>query len=126
MRGGFSIKSKTVDSIPTCDWPPSTIKGIFPSKFLRTCSAFVGEMEPDKFALGAASGKLHSRITAWMNGWDGQRMPTVSPPAVTIFGIFFARGKIKVNGPGQNALANFSAIAGKFFTQLFAISIPAT
>ena len=64
IPGGETVKSSTVDSMPTCDWPPSTISGILPPSCLRTCSAFVGEIRLDKFALGAASGKPHSRITA--------------------------------------------------------------
>ena len=36
-------------------------------------------------------------------------MPTVAPPAVTIPGIFSARGNTSVSGPGQNAFENFSA-----------------
>ena len=47
-----------------------------------------------------------------MNGWPGQRTPTVAPPAVTMSGISFARGSTSVSGPGQNALANFSAGSG--------------
>ncbi len=61
-----------------------------------------------------------------MNGWLGQRTPTVAPPAVTISGISFARGNTSVNGPGQNALASFSAIRGHSATQCFAISTLAT
>ena len=49
-----------------------------------------------------------------MNGWLGQRMPTVAPPAVTMSGISFARGSTSVSGPGQNAFASFSASAGQF------------
>ena len=29
ILGGDTVKSRTVDSIPTCDCPPSTIKEIF-------------------------------------------------------------------------------------------------
>ncbi len=28
ILGGETVKSSTVDSMPTCDWPPSTIKAI--------------------------------------------------------------------------------------------------
>ena len=126
MRGGETDKSRTVDSMPTCDWPPSTINEIFSPSRAPTCSAFVGEIWLDRFALGAASGKPHSRITACMNGWLGQRMPTVAPPAVTLSGISSARGNTKVSGPGQNALENFPASSGHALTQAFAISLLAT
>ena len=56
-----------------------------------------------------------------MNGWPGQRMPTVSPPAVTTSGIFSARGKTSVSGPGQKAFENLPASSGQVFTQHFAI-----
>ena len=61
-----------------------------------------------------------------MNGWLGQRTPTVGPPAVTMSGISFARGKTSVSGPGQKARASLSASAGQFATQRFAISTPPT
>jgi len=64
ILGGDTVKSKTVDSMPTCDCPPSTMSEIFPPSCVRTCSEFVGEIWLDRFALGAASGKSHSRMTA--------------------------------------------------------------
>ena len=107
-RGGDTVRSSTVDSMPTWDWPPSTIREILSPSCANTCPALVGETRLDTFALGAASGKPHSRITAWMNGWPGQRTPTVGPPAVTMPGISSARARTSVNGPGQNARASFS------------------
>src|ERR1019366_7501019 len=92
----------------------------------RTCSAFVGETRLDRFALGAARGKPHSLITAWMNGWLGQRTPTVGPPAVMMPGISAARGSTSVKGPGQNALSRLPARAGQLATQRFAIAMLAT
>ena len=61
-----------------------------------------------------------------MNGWLGQRTPTVGPPAVTTPGISFARGSTSVSGPGQNAFASLPARAGQFATQRFAMSMLAT
>src|ERR1039458_4891770 len=104
-RGGEQEISNTVDSMPICDCPPSTISRILSPRDFRTCSAFVGETRLDRFALGAARGKPHSWITAWMNGLLGQRTPTVGPPAVMTPGISVALGSTSVKGPGQNALA---------------------
>jgi len=50
--------------MPTCDCPPSIIKPIFSPRLSSTCCAFVGEILPDKFALGAANGKSQSQMTA--------------------------------------------------------------
>src|ERR1035441_7396156 len=125
-RGGEQEISSTVDSIPTCACPPSTISRILSPRDFRTCSAFVGEIRLDRFALGAARGKPHSQITAWMNGWLGQRTPTVGPPAVMMLGIPPARGNTSVKGPGQNALATLLARTGQLATQRFAISMLAT
>src|SRR5439155_1490826 len=74
-----------------------------------TWAALVGETALDRFALGAASGKPHFRMTAWMNGWAGQRTPTVGPSAVTTPGISAERGSTSVSGPGQNDRASWSA-----------------
>src|SRR4051812_39279258 len=57
-----------------------------------------------------------------MKGWLGQRTPTVSPPAVTIFGISLARGNTSVNGPGQKARASWSAKGGQALVQRLAIA----
>src|ERR1051325_8360432 len=65
-RGGETERSSTVDSRPTWHWPPSTMSGIRSPRDLRTCSALVGERLVEGLALRAASGKSHSRITAWM------------------------------------------------------------
>src|ERR1700678_390189 len=95
-------------------------------RLLRTCSALVGESRFDRLALGAASGNSHARITAWINGWLGQRTPTVGPPAVTMGGILSEHGNTMVSGPGQNAAANFPAGPGHSATHRRASSNPAT
>jgi hypothetical protein len=45
-------------------------------------------------------------------GCEGQRRPTVSWPPLTASGIFGARFKIMVSGPGQKASAKACASAG--------------
>src|SRR5260370_23119158 len=89
------------------------IKGIFAPKFWRTCPAVVGERPLNGLALGAASGNPQARITAWMNGWAGQRTPTVPPLAVTMSGISPDLGRTRVSGPGQKAAASLSAASGQ-------------
>src|SRR2546422_7298507 len=98
------------------------MSGMRSPKHLHTCSAVVGESGFEELALDAAKGKSHSRITAWIKGWLGQRTPTVGPPAVTMSGMAFARGRTNVNGPGQNARPNFSATAGHSVTHRLASS----
>jgi hypothetical protein len=125
-RGGELARSSTEDSMPTFDGPPSTMRGMRPPKSFRTCSALVGEIWLERLALGAASGKPHSRMTAWMKGWSGHRTPTVGPLAVTTSGICGERGRTRVNGPGQNASASLPACGGQSETQRRASSRLAT
>ena len=54
---------------PTCDWPPSTINGIFPPSCARTCSAFVGEIAVGQ--IGAGRGQ---RKTAFADHRLNERM----------------------------------------------------
>src|SRR6267142_2741730 len=121
-RGGVAVNSTTADSIPTWDWPPSMMRGILFPRDFWTCEALVGESWLERLALGAARGKPHSLMTAWMKGWLGQRTPTVGPPAVTRSGISFDRGRTRVNGPGQNVRASFFAMGGQCETQRCVIS----
>src|SRR5207253_5754978 len=114
----FPNTSKTVDSIPTWHCPPSIANCTRPSRLPTTCPTFVGEISFDRFALGPAKGNPHRRITACINGCDGQRTATVSPPAVTSSGIPAAFGKTNVNAPGQYFRANPPARSGQSETQL--------
>ena len=50
------VKSRTVDSRPMAVGPLSMIRSIRPSRSASTCSARVGEIRFDRFALGAAIG----------------------------------------------------------------------
>jgi hypothetical protein len=102
------------------------INGIASPRPFKTCSAVVGETWFDGFALGAARGNPQARMTARMKGWLGQRMPTVSPPAVTTSGISCERGNTSVNGPGQNAAPSFSAWLDHLATQRRAMATLAT
>jgi hypothetical protein len=52
----------TVLSMPTAQAPASTMSGIRCPRLAITCSAVVGERWSEGLALGAASGKSHSRI----------------------------------------------------------------
>ena len=65
-------------------------------------------------------------MTASMNGWLGQRIPTVSPPDVTMSGMRIERGRTRVNGPGQKAAASLPANSGHSRTQERAIARSAT
>ena len=56
MRDGREVKSNTVDSSPPEVAPASSTRSIRPARLRSTCSALVGEMVVEAFALGAASG----------------------------------------------------------------------
>ena len=85
---------------------------ILPSISRRTCSAVVVDGRPEVFAEGAASGTPAVRIRSRASGWDGRRMPTVSSPHETSFGMQPPLGTIMVSGPGQNASASAFACGG--------------
>ena len=107
-----SASVMTVDSTPTPHGPPSRIAAILPSISRRTCSAVVVDGRPEVFADGAASGTPAVRIRSRASGCDGRRMPTVSSPQETSFGMQPPLGTIMVSGPGQNASASALACGG--------------
>ena len=98
-----------VDSIPCSVAPPSTISGIQPLNSSHTCCAVVGLMRPNRFALGAASGRFSFVTTSRKIGWALIRNATVSNPAVTMSGTISRFRKMIVNGPGQNFSINLRA-----------------
>src|SRR5262249_38625917 len=106
---GECDKSNTVDSNPTSVGPASRIISTLPESDWRTWCAVVGEISPERFALGAAIGKPVARINCLATGWLGIRKATVAPEADTIFGNAIFRLSPKVSGPGQNRCANSSA-----------------
>ena len=53
-----------------------------------------------------------SRMMASVTGWFGQRMATVSSPAVVSSGTTLLRLRIMVRGPGQNFRASTYARGG--------------
>ena len=78
----------------------------------------------EAFALGAAIGKLAYSINLLAILFDGIRIPTVSNPAVTIFGILFLAFSIIVKGPGQNSFINlFSNSFGSLATSFIISSL---
>ena len=96
-----------VDSTPTVQGPPSTTPSILPSISSSTSWAVVQLGRPEVLALGAATGMPASRMMARVTGWLGQRMATVSSPAVITEGTTSVRHfKIIVRGPGQNFRAS--------------------
>ena len=72
-----------VDSTPTEQGPPSKMASILPSMSSSMWAAVVGLGRPEVFPEGAAPGTSAAWITARHRGWAGQRIPTVSSPAVT-------------------------------------------
>ncbi len=94
-----------VDSTPTAQGPPSTMPLIFPSMSSSMSAMLVGLGRPEVFPDGAATGTPAAAMTARHTGWAGQRMPTVSSPAVTASGTTGLRRRIMVRGPGQNRSA---------------------
>ena len=100
-RGGVQVRSMMVDSTPTVQGPPSTMASIFPSMSSHMWAAVVGLGRPEVFPEGAATGMSAASRMARHTGWEGQRIPTVSSPAVTTSGTTSRRGRIMVSGPGQ-------------------------
>ena len=90
-----------VDSTPTRQGPPSTMASIRPSISCSTCWAVVVEGLPERLAEGAAMGTPESRMISRVASFAGQRTPTVSSPAVVVFGTISRTGRIMVRGPGQ-------------------------
>ena len=99
------------------------------------CRAVVGLGRPEVFPEGAATGVWASRMTPRHRGWAGQRIPTVSSPAVTTsgitrgpkwvqehtgpffsssssWGVRFLHRRTMVSGPGQNRSASRYAVSG--------------
>ncbi len=94
-----------VDSTPTVQGPPSKMPSIFPSISSSIWAAQVGLGRPEVFPEGAATGVPAAAITALVTGWSGQRIPTVSSPAVTTSGTQGRRFRMMVSGPGQKRSA---------------------
>ena len=61
MTGGVTVRSTTVDSMPTSVGPESIRTSIVPSRSLRTLLASVGGLFPLIFALGATTGTAEAR-----------------------------------------------------------------
>ena len=94
-----------VDSTPTAQGPPSTMPSIFPSMSSSMAAAVVGLGRPEVLPDGAATGTPARAMISRQRGWAGQRIPTVSSPAVTASGTRPLRFRIIVSGPGQNRSA---------------------
>ena len=99
------VRSRTVDSMPKEQSPPSSIYLIFPFKSLYTCCAVVGETCFETLAEGAASG-AESSISLLAILCSGILTATVPPPAVTASGTSLLFFKTSVRGPGINFSAN--------------------
>ena len=106
------VQSTTVDSSPTRAAPPLRMQGMRPSISSTTADQLVGLGRPDRLADGAATGVPQAVRNAAATGCPGQRIPTVSSPAVTSSGRSRCLGTITVNGPGKNAAISFSAADG--------------
>ena len=97
--------SKTVDSIPSLQMPPSSTFGQSDLKLSKTCWALVGLNLFDGLALGAAKGRLVFLSTFLKTSLSGERSAMVFNPPVVIFGTMFLLSRMNVSGPGQNSSA---------------------
>ena len=79
---------------------------IFPSMSSSMSARQVGLGRPEVLPDGAATGVPAASRMARVTGCAGQRMPTVSSPAVTASGTMSRRFKIMVSGPGQKRRAS--------------------
>jgi len=125
-RGGCVVRSSTVDSMPTWDWPPSTMSGMRPSKLRADVAGVVGETRLERLALGAASGKPHSRIDRL-----DERMARPTHADRRAAGRHNCRGcplpgQHERERPGQNAAASLSAVLGQLATQRCDMAVSAT
>ena len=102
--------SKTVDSIPSLQLPPSSTLGQSDLKLSKTCWAVVGLNLFVGLALGAAKGRLVFLSTFLKTSLSGERSATVFNPPVVIFGTISLLSRMNVSGPGQN----FSAREKKY------------
>ena len=75
-----------VDSTPSEHAPPSIINGTLPESSDRTALAEVGEILPNRLALGAAIGSSNVFIISAKIGFFDLLTATVSNPEVTISG----------------------------------------
>ena len=105
---GFSpVKSSTVLSIPKLARPPSsTNKSSCSGKSAITWSVVVGEICPERLALGALMGPSTAYNNARATGCMGERTAMVCKLAVASSGTSMALFKIMVSGPGQNFAAS--------------------
>ena len=94
-----------VDSTPTAQGPPSTMPPIFPSISSSMSAILLGLGRPEVLPDGAATGTSAAARMARQTGWAGQRIPTVSSPAVTTSGTTRFRRSTMVSGPGQKRSA---------------------
>ena len=109
---GVSVeRSRTVDSRPTVQGPPSKTNETSSPKLFATCRASVGLNRLDLFALGAATGNSATANSRRACGEAGMRTATVSSPALTSLESALAsvRGKTILSGPGQSVSATRSA-----------------
>ena len=67
---------------------------------------------PERLAEGAAMGTPASRMISRVTAVRGQRMATVSSPAVVRAGTMGRTGSTMVSGPGQKASASRQAASG--------------
>ena len=73
-------------------------------------AAVVGLGRPEVFPDGAATGTSAASRMARHTGWEGQRIPTVSSPAVTTSGTMGFRRKIMVRVPARGLRQGIGAV----------------
>jgi len=99
--GGSTEQSTMVDSSPIRLGLPRRIQLILPS---RSCATVFQSVElglPEMLAEGAATGWRQLQRNSVAVGCDGQRIPTVGKPAVTMSGIERFFFTTTVSGPGK-------------------------
>ena len=79
---------------------------------------FLAGGSPLRLALLATIGVPSSLSNASATGWSGALTPTLPVPAVTRSDKDSAFSSTSVSGPGQNALASFTAASGHIARQL--------
>ena len=105
--GSPPVRSRTVDSRPTGQAPPSRISATSSPNSAATCAAMVGLTRPERLADGAAIGLAAARSNSCATGWAGARSATVSRPALASSDnpASARRRSTRVSGPGQKRCA---------------------
>ena len=109
-RTGVTVVSTTVLAKPPGVRPPSRMRSTSTPKEACTSSAVTAGNAPERLALVPVSGPPTASSSRWREGAAESRIPMVPVPAVSTDGTLELARNTMVNGPGQQAFINNSAL----------------